>query len=223
MNYEKIVNSNWYAVLEKILNLVLINLLWFLISFFGLGLLTIYPATLVVFMLVSLIIENKTFPVLKGFFKLLIKFYWKAQKIFLIFLTIGIILFFNIRFYYFQLTERFTYIALIGFVLTLLIILLTIFALIHSFFIILYFPDFKTFKTIKFSYLFGIAFAFSSLLVLILFLIASVIIIFVPFLLILVCLILTSLLAYLAIKIIKPKYNKTLPNIQPLNLRELIK
>lgn len=222
MNYEKIVNSKAYAIIDKILNLMLINMLWFIVSFLGLGIFTFYPATLVVFMLVSLIIENKTVPIFKAYFKLFAKFYWKAQKVFFIFLIIGFILFFNVRVYYFQLSENFSYISFIGFVTTLLIILLTALAFIQSFFVMMYFPDYKTFKTIKYSYMFGIAFTFSSLLVLIVFLISVFIMIFVPYLLILIFFILTSLLTFISIKIVKNKYSKILPKKDQLNIMDII-
>jgi len=222
MDFEKIINSSVYTFLDRLFSLVLINILWFIISILGLGIFTIYPATLSMFILLNAFVKKKSFPLFTAFFKTFIKVYWKAQKVFIIFLLIGIVLFFNIRIYYLQVIDNFSYVMFFGLIMTLIIMLLYLLALIQSFFVLLCFPEFKTLKTIKFSFILGVAFTFSTLLVLIIFLVPLVIMIFYPFIFPLVFLILISFIIYISIKIIMPKYNKISSNQKPLEITNFI-
>ncbi len=218
MNFERIVNSKFYNFLSTLYNYVIINMIWFFLSFIGLGIFTIFPAMLCVYILINTYLNEQDFPIFKTFFKVFGKIYWKAQKVFIVFFMIGIILYFNVRIYYFQVVNQITFINSIGFWITCIIILIYFLALIQVFYIFLYFPEYKTFKTIKFAFLMAIGYLFSSLLILILTIAAFFVIFLYPILFPLIFIILISALTYVSLILIKPKYQKILPNKKALDV-----
>lgn len=222
MDFEKFINSKIYAIFDKIYRFIMINILWFLFSLFGLGIFTFMPATHAVFVMHNSMIQDKDAPILKSFWTIFKKDYWKNQKLFIIFLIIGVILFLDVKLYFHLLTENSTFFMTVGFWISCMFVLLYLITFIHVFMLNLYFPDLSTFKKIKNAFIFAIIMPFRSLFVLIISVASIIFVIWYQFLVPLIFFALASILAYITIKVMKPKYNKLLKERKSIDVSDYL-
>jgi len=210
MDFEKFINSKIYAIFDKIYHFIMINIIWFLSVVLGFGVFTFMPATQAIFVMQNSMIQEKDVPIFKAYWAILKKDYWKNQKIFIIFFLLGVILFFDVKMYYDQLLDNPNMFNRIGFWVSCLFVLIFIITFINIFMVNLYFPEWKTFKKIKYAFMFAIALPLRSFIVLAISVTSIFIVLWYQFLLPLIFLVLASLLAYITIKVMKPKYDKLL-------------
>ncbi len=222
MDFERYANSKIYAFFDVLYKLMVINILWFFSTIIGFGILTLFPATVSLFILIHSIIKEKEFPLIKSFWAVFKKEYFRAQKVFLIFGLISIVFYFNLRIYYEQIINQANFISSIGFWITILLIFLFLLTLTQLFFMFLYFPDFKLFKTIKYAFLFALAFPFRSILILLIMGIGLILLMVFQILIPLSFLLLISMITYLSIKIMTPKYAKILKEKEALTIYDYI-
>jgi len=222
MDFDKYVGSKAYSFFDNLYKLMVVNIIWFVLMIIGFGFLTFLPATISVFIIVNSLIQEKDLPLFKSFWMILRKEYLKAQKIFIVMFLIGLILYVNIKSYYIILIKQQDFISSIGFWITCVLIVIYVFTFIQLFFIFLYFPEFKTFKTIKYAFLFSLAFPFRSILLLIIFSSVAVLLMVYPITIPLTFLFVISGIAYLSIRVMTPKYDAILKDSKPVNVYDYI-
>ncbi len=162
-------DSKIYLFFEFLTKLMIINLFWFLTTLLGIGIFTIMPASISVFILMKQLIKGSSFPILSSFWKTFIKEYIRSQKLFLLILLIGGLLYFNVTTYYYKIINENTFISNLGYILTITIILISAISLINLFLVYIYFPNFKTLKALKYAFIFSILFLYRSVLILIIY------------------------------------------------------
>lgn len=207
MDIEKIAGSKIFLFFDNLAKIMIINLLWFFSTLIGLGIFTIMPASVCVFILVKGIIEENNFPIFTSFWKLFKKEYVRSQKLFFFIVILGCVLYFNVTAYYQKLVSYNSFISSLGYFLTIIFIFLCILALINLFLVYIYFPDFKTFKTFKYAFIFLIIFPFRSLMLLLIYIISFIIFFSFPEILPIFFLFGFAFLVYLTLIILCPKYN----------------
>lgn len=222
MNFENYANSKMYSFFDIVYKLMLINVIWFFLSLIGLGILTIFPALITSFILINTLMEQSEFPIVRGFRKTFVKEYLKSQKIFAILFLIALVLFFNMRIYYLQLAAQESFVYNIGFWITLVLILVYLMMVTHVFMIYLFFPHFKTFQTLKYAFLFSLAFPFRTLFLLIIYIGVMLGLVYYPTFFPLVFLLVMSVLVFFTIKVLRPKYIMVLKDKKPLNVYDYI-
>ncbi len=222
MDFDRYANSKMYSFFDILYKLMMINIIWFFMTIIGLGVLTIFPATIGLFVLVGTLIEQSDFPLLTSFFAVFKKEYFKSQKIFFVLLIVGLVLYFNIRIYY-EVMGDLNLIYSIGFFLTLVLILLYLFILSHIFMVYLYFPNFKTFQTLKYAFLFSLAYPIRSLFLVIINGTLIFVIFWVRYITPISFLFMMSLIAFITIKVLNPKYAAILKEKKPLDVYDYIK
>lgn len=209
-------NLKMFIFDDKVTNLIILNLLWFVFTIIGFGLLTLFPATYSLYIIINSGKDNKGYPLHKTFFKIFNKDYWRLEKIAIVYFLVGLILFFSFRVYYLQITNQTNFINTIGLWVTGIFILIYLLSLIHVFLVCLYFPKFKTWAVIKHSLMLTLSFPLSSLFIIVIGISILVLIIIFPYIFPLIFVILVSLYIMLILKIMKPKYQKLLPDRKPL-------
>ncbi|QVK18224.1 DUF624 domain-containing protein [Mycoplasmatota bacterium] len=220
MDFEKYANSKAYSFFDILYKLMVINCLWFFSLIIGLGFLTFLPATISLFILVYSLMKESEFPVFKSFWTILKKKYWKGQIVFLLMLIMGLGLYFNFRIYYINHLQN--YVSSIGFWLTCILILVYLLTFLQVFMIFIYFPKFNAFQIIKYAFLFALAYPFRSLFLLLIYGLVTLVLFMYPFIIPLIFLLVVSLLAYLSIKVMKPRYDKVLKDKTPLDIYDYI-
>ncbi|MGI6781329.1 MAG: DUF624 domain-containing protein [Acholeplasmataceae bacterium] len=132
MFFEKFLNSKFYAVIEMIVKIVWLNIITLITSVLGLFLFTFGPALLSGVYVAKLIINKYEGPILKVYFKAFKRFYKKGTLIFLIYSGLLILFSFNVYFFLEKMNQNFLWFDLIAFLITILLLMLTIPGLIHS-------------------------------------------------------------------------------------------
>ncbi|MDF2698491.1 MAG: hypothetical protein K0Q49_47 [Haloplasmataceae bacterium] len=169
MKFEKYVNSKLFQTFNKLFDIIVINLMFIFISIVGLGIFTLFPALVATYILLQSISDDNSVSILKGFYIIIKKEYFKAQKLFLIIIFIMGILTFNTMFFYeFAISHQSSLFHFIGLFLFLFIDLFVIGLLLHIFPVYMYFRDLKPLGIIKFSALMVFAYPFKTLLLIIL-------------------------------------------------------
>jgi|SRR5690554_4596167 len=159
----KTFNDKLYFVLNILFYLVITNLVMFFLSLIGLVVLTFMPALIALVIIVNSVYFKQEFPVLKTFAKIFIKEYVRSQKLFLVLAIIGLIIGFDIHFFYLRINDNF--INLVFLWLFIFIAILFILMLTHVLHVYIYFPNFNTFEIIKMSLLLSITNLINSILI----------------------------------------------------------
>ncbi len=222
MDFQRFVGSRLYTFFDRLFYLVVINMIWFFLVVIGFGIFTLLPATVTLFILVNTFVQEKEFPIFKAFFLIFFQEYWRIQKVFLLFLIVGLILYINVRSYYVQIINETGLIGKAGFALTIIMILIYLMTFMQIFMIFLYYPKHKTLQKIKYSFLFAAAYPFRTIFLIIILGAGILILLLYPVLLPMIFLIFMSLFAYVAISVMKPKYDKLLPDIESLTVNDYL-
>lgn len=216
--FERYVNSKLYSFFDKLYIIVLINLLWLFFSLIGLVVFAFMPATVAVYLIALNIrkdIEIKPFRTFINIFK---KEYIKSQKVFLMVLILGVIVYTNTIFYVNNL-EIWTGIHLVGLIVMGLIMIAYVSMLIHLIPVYIYFPELKPYQIIKNAFLLGFAYPLRTFLALVLMLIivfiTTVIQPLLPFFLI-------AVIALVSLRIVKDKYVMLRKDKPTLNIEDYI-
>lgn len=130
--FERLVNSKFYSFLDQLAKVVWINLLTLFFLVIGLVLFTGGPALLAGIYSTKLLINKYEGPIFPVFMKAFKEFYKKATLLFIVYFIFITLLIFNIYFFFNSLEVEFSFMALISFVITLLLIIITVPAMFHS-------------------------------------------------------------------------------------------
>lgn len=91
-------SSNFYHVLEWIMWLLYLNLLWFLFTLIGLGVLGIFPATVSMFTVIRHLLQKKDPAIFKTFFQTFKQEFFKANGVGLLIFAIIYLLYMDFLF-----------------------------------------------------------------------------------------------------------------------------
>ncbi len=221
MRFEKFINSWFYKLMEKIYQLIILNLLTILTIFLGLGIFSLLPSLVSLVTVIKSYKKDTNFPILKGYFLTFKKCYKDAELLSIPFFGLLFLFTFNAYYFYCWLAEAPN--NLFFNVSYYVMIMLDIFAFtgfINAAFVCSYFP-YLTFQK-KFKYSFKILFAiFWKVLIMIALLIGEIylgklIFFSFPF-------ILLSLYFYIIYLLIDKDYQKLIPKgYQDLNVVDFI-
>lgn len=221
--YDRYINSKAFPFINLLFVLVIGNLCWFFSTFLGIFIFSFLPASIALFIVIKSAIVDSDFPIIKAFFKIFLKVYWKAQKIFICYLGFG--LFLGLSLYLLQYTPSSIVFSLSRYILYILIFILTI-TLIHTVPIFVYFPYLTVKGVIKNSFLLSLAFPFQTLLLILIYTLSIAFAILFPTIFSFFSFILLfSLIVYLKIKILEPKYLSFVKedHQKPLSIRDYLK
>ena len=154
--------------------------------------------------------------ILKSFFIIVIKEYKRSQKIFLPLLIAGLILAYEL-FVFFSIDMEGNIALKVGLYFSIILSILYLIIIIYIIPTYIFFPSLKTFSTIKYSLLIGIAHPFHTLALIALYFIVGFISFFVPFLVVVFSFsVITSLNQWVLLK----KYHELSINYKPLDIRD---
>jgi len=132
MFFERFTNSKFYHVLDQIVRVVWLNLLSLIFIGIGLFFFSFAPALLAGVYVIKLLLHKYEGSIFKVFFQTFKKFYKKATMIFMIYSVLIGLFMFNLFFFLEKLSVEVVWYDLILFLLTLLLLILSVPALIHS-------------------------------------------------------------------------------------------
>jgi uncharacterized membrane protein YesL len=199
---------------EHFYKLMVINLLWFMVSLFGLVALTWMPATIAMYILIDQIMLKEEFPPSKTFFIKFKDVYWKSQKVFILVLGIAFILYVDFAFFYQNYQIIHPWISLVGLGISLLLVIFFLFTLVHLAPVFIHFSHLSVFKTVKMAFLISLLYPLQTFLIVLMHVLAIFLVLWYPFLLNAVPIILFSVLAYLSLLLLKPKYLLLLSGVE---------
>ncbi len=132
MFFEKFVNSKLYYVIDLIVRIVWLNIITLITIALGLFFFSFGPALLAGVYVAKLILNKYEGSILKVYFKAFKRFFKKGTIIFLIYALLISIFSFNIYFFLNRMNQEFFWVDLICFLITFLLLLISIPGLIHS-------------------------------------------------------------------------------------------
>ena len=150
--FEKYTSSKFFTFFELLYYLIILNILWLFTSFLGFIILTIFPASIAVYLFILHRKEVRDFKFFRTFFTIIKREYIKSQKVFIILFFIGLVLISNLMFYYNNL-EVLTTLHFIGLMMTLLMGLAYLLTWIHIIPVYIFFPELKALQMIKYALL----------------------------------------------------------------------
>ena len=196
-------------IINFIYRLTILNIITFLTIVLGLGIFSFLPALVSLVVLLQYPEEDTIGRMIKLYFRVFKKIYFKAELVFFIFAGLIFLDAVSIFYFYCWLLESTAFIYVIAYYVVLFVELYFILALINSCFIMVYYPHLKLFKVIKYS--FNTIFVVMLKMVFILLLLIGTIylsIVFVPAL----PLVSISLFMFLSYKLLDEPYKKLIPN-----------
>lgn len=127
MFFEKFVNSKFYHIIDLIVRIIWVNIITLLTIILGVG-----PAILSGVYVMKLILNKYEGPILKVYLKTFKRFYKKSIPIFLIYAVFMTLFVYNIYFFIFKMNEDFMWFDLFSFLITFLLLIISIPGFIHS-------------------------------------------------------------------------------------------
>lgn len=220
MRYEKFVNSWFYKLMEKIYQLIILNLLTILTIVLGLGVFTFLPSLVSLVTVIKSYKNDASFPLFKGYFLAFKKCYKDAEILFLPFLGLLFLFTFNAYYFYCWLLESPTLFFNIAYYVTLIIDIIVLLGLINSAFVCSYFPYLTIGKKFKYSFKILPAISWKALIMLALLILelylSRIILFAMP-------LFVVSLYYYIIYLIIRNDYQRLIPNgYQDLDIVDMI-
>ncbi|MDF2698704.1 MAG: hypothetical protein K0Q49_260 [Haloplasmataceae bacterium] len=216
MNFESFINGKVYEAFNWIFKMLLINLLWLITTVLGLGIFTFMPATIALFILVKSVINNEEVPIIKTFFKIVKKEYIKSQKIFLVLLIIGSIIYFNFKFY----LRINSLLTSVGIVIIFMILIFYILICTHICIVYIYYPHVKVFRTFKLAFLISMLYAFKTFLIIAVNVIIGFLLLYFKILFAFAPLIFMSLFAYITLSLLNTNYSKLVKDNEILTVKK---
>jgi uncharacterized membrane protein YesL len=220
MDFERYANSKLYAIFDFIYKLMFINILWFLLSLFGLFILTLAPATIAMYLLINSMINRQEFPIFRSFIKIFKREFFKSQKILGIILLLGLIIYFDISFFYQGILEIGNLFHWFGFWFSVVLILFYSFTLVHLLPIYIYFPHLNASKIVKYAFLMSMSLPIQTITVILINVIIFGIIYFIPSFISFIPILAFAVIAYLSLNVFKAKYVVLAKDSQPLDVTD---
>lgn len=152
MKFERLMNSAFYRFMEKVYQLIMLNIFFILTTLLGLIVFTIGPAMVSLTLCIKSIGDKESIPLFKSYFKTFLKVYKKSVLYSIFFQITTILLIFWVCYFFFLLQENDSVIIGVLYYLSLIFSIINIFAFINSSFIFVYFPYLTKKKIIKYSY-----------------------------------------------------------------------
>lgn len=209
MRYEKFINSWFYKLMEKIYQLIILNLLTVLTIVLGLGIFTLLPSLVSLVTVLKSYKNDASFPIFKGYFLTFKKCYKDAELLSLPFFGLLFLFTFNAYYFYCWLLESPTFFFSIAYYVTLIVDIVVLLGFINSAFICSYFPYLTFGKKLKYSFKILPAISWKVLVMLVLLILelylSRLILFAMP-------LFLVSLYYYIIYLIIRNDYQKLIPN-----------
>lgn len=209
MRYEKFINSWFYKTMEKIYQLIMLNLLTILTIILGLGVFTLLPALVSLVTVIKSYKKDVQFSLFKGYFIAFKRCYKDAELLSLPFFGLIFLFTFNTYYFYCWLVEIPNIFFNIAYYLMLIIDLIVFISFINSAFVVAYFPYLSFWKKFKYSFRLLLAITWKAILMFIILIgfifLGNLIIYAIP-------LILISLYFYISYLLLDNDYQRLIPN-----------
>lgn len=167
MNFEQYTNSKLYTIFDKLYKLIMLNLIWIATVAIGFGVITLFPATIALSVLLNSINLDQEFSLLRSFFTVFKKEFRKSQKLFLVLMLFGLLIGFDLVYFIDLFLSRPSMMNAFIVWLFLFISIFYAMVLIHIGPVYVYFPRLSIKNTIKLAGMFSIRYLFHSLLLLV--------------------------------------------------------
>lgn len=190
MFFEKFVNSKFYYIIDLIVRIIWLNIITLITILLGLVLFSFGPAILSGVYVAKLISNKYEGPILKVYLKAFKRFYKKSTVLFLIYAILIFLFSFNIYFFINKMNQEFHWFDLIFFLITLLLLMISIPGLIHSLLIFSCFENNSIRSLILDGFKLSMAFILNGILFLIVLTAIIALTLVVPILLLLISLVL---------------------------------
>lgn len=135
-----------------IYRLTILNIITFITIVLGLGIFSFLPALVSLIVLLQYPEEDTIGRMIKLYFRVFKKIYFKAELVFLILASLVVLDAVSIFYFYCWLLESSAFFYVIAYYVVLFVEIYFILALLNSCFIIVYYPHLKLFKVIKYSF-----------------------------------------------------------------------
>lgn len=135
-----------------IYRLTILNIITFITIVLGLGIFSFLPALVSLIVLLQYPEEDTIGRMIKLYFRVFKKIYFKAELVFLILASLVVLDAVSIFYFYCWLLESSAFFYVIAYYVVLFVEIYFILALVNSCFIIVYYPHLKLFKVIKYSF-----------------------------------------------------------------------
>lgn len=222
LDFEKYTNSKLYVVFEFLYKIIFINIFWFVTTVFGLGIFTFMPAVITGYILIASVQHEREFPIFKAFFTIFKKVYIKSQKLFISLGILGVILVFNINFFYQSFLINPSFFHSIGLLLTVVFFIGYIFTCLYTPLIAIHFPRLSVKDTIKLSLLTSVGMLFHTILMIVIIIGLVFLMLSFPAFFPLLPIGAFSLTAYFFLLITRGKFYKMTKGKQPLLVTDFV-
>lgn len=199
--------------------LVTINFIWFFTSFLGFQIFTLFPASVAGYVLVKSLQSRIEFPLFRSFIAVFKKEYVKSQKVMLLVLLMGLLIAYDLYYFFIRYRNEPNLFYLFGLSLFSLASLLFLMALIHLFPVYIYFPHYTAIRVLTKAFRMAVTHPFSSFYLLLLHVFVLVQVAFVSELAILYPLIYLSLMSFITLKVLHPLYRREMTDVIPLDVQ----
>ena len=135
-----------------IYRLTILNIITFITIVLGLGIFSFLPALVSLIVLLQYPEEDTIGRMIKLYFRVFKKIYFKAELVFLILASLVVLDAVSIFYFYCWLLESSAFFYVIAYYVVLFVEIYFVLALVNSCFIIVYYPHLKLFKVIKYSF-----------------------------------------------------------------------
>lgn len=135
-----------------IYRLTILNIITFITIVLGLGIFSFLPALVSLIVLLQYPEEDTIGRMIKLYFRVFKKIYFKAELVFLILASLVVLDAVSIFYFYCWLLESSAFFYVIAYYVVLFVEIYFILALVNSCFILVYYPHLKLFKVIKYSF-----------------------------------------------------------------------
>lgn len=152
--FEKYINSKLYIIVDTFLKLTIVNLLFLITTILGVGIFTFMPSLIAVVLIVKNFNTNHTFNIIKVYFNCFIKNYLKAQKLFVLYLIMFVIVSFNCYYFYLGIEQIGTLFYVGSFILMVVLLFCLIISFMHSTLIFVTYQELSVMRIIKNSFVF---------------------------------------------------------------------
>lgn len=144
--------KGFYKTINFIYRLTILNIITFITIVLGLGIFSFLPALVSLIVLLQYPEEDTIGRMIKLYFRVFKKIYFKAELVFLILASLVVLDAVSIFYFYCWLLESSAFFYVIAYYVVLFVEIYFILALVNSCFIIVYYPHLKLFKVIKYSF-----------------------------------------------------------------------
>ncbi len=135
-----------------IYRLTILNIITFITIVLGLGIFSFLPALVSLIVLLQYPEEDTIGRMIKLYFRVFKKIYFKAELVFLILASLVVLDAVSIFYFYCWLLESSAFFYVIAYYVVLFVEIYFVLALVNSCFILVYYPHLKLFKVIKYSF-----------------------------------------------------------------------